>query len=346
MNRSLWKAFLALPPLVLMLVSLASAQVLPTPEGKVEFIGLHHWTPEQVRDTLAALDVPLTSGACAAVLELEVGFPQAAVNRYSYTDSSSLNHSVITLVEPEESDRVRYLPPPADSLGPRERWSEAYDFLEGSRGWAWNVGVQYRDRPPPPDLWDRLEGVDTMDFHAVRDFLQRHTTEDDLQLALETLDHDRNGLSRIIAVGILGGFPQRQESLHAVVRAARGFGQRDWGRAKAAGMLRELSANPTEAIDWYPVAEDLSALMSGTNLFAFMPILELLARTGLPPELTKQLLAGGSPLVIDHLAAESPHPRQAARLFLERVSGESYGDDVDAWKAWIASLEVSEASGR
>ena len=45
-----------------------AAQVLETPEGTIEFIGLHHWTPEQVRDTLAILrpDLPLDSGACEA----------------------------------------------------------------------------------------------------------------------------------------------------------------------------------------------------------------------------------------------------------------------------------------
>jgi hypothetical protein len=31
-------------------------------------------------------------------------------------------------------------------------------------------------------------------------------------------------------------------------------------------------------------------------------------------------------------------PRQAARGFLEGVSGENHGDDVEAWMAWIASL--------
>jgi hypothetical protein len=69
-----------------------------------------------------------------------------------------------------------------------------------------------------------------------------------------------------------------------------------------------------------------------------MPLLEVLSRTGSPPDMTRELLADGAPLVIDHLAAKSPMPRQAARVFLERVSGEEHGDDVEAWKAWMATL--------
>lgn len=69
-----------------------------------------------------------------------------------------------------------------------------------------------------------------------------------------------------------------------------------------------------------------------------MPLLELLARTGLSAEMTASLLAGGHPLLMDHLAAESPMPKQSARRFLEKVSGENYGDDVEARRNWIVGF--------
>lgn len=316
-----------------------SAQELGTPEGRVEFIGLHHWTPEQVRDTLAALrpDVPLTSGACAVVLREDAGFPQAAVTRYSFQNRPAQDHIVITLVEPEERDRVRYLSSPPDSLGPRERWAMAYDILE-NRPWAWNLATQYRYSTPGPEMWAGREGVDTMDLYETRDFLERHATEQDLDLAIEILTRDRNVSSRIIAVGILAGFPNREESWHALIRAARGFGPDDWGRDRVSVTINTLDRQVPDSMDWSPVAEDLSALLDGTNLYAFIPLLEVLTRTGLPPELTRELMSGGAPLVIDHLAAKSSRPRQAARRFLERVSGEQHGDDVEAWRMWIAGL--------
>ena len=320
----------------------AVAQVVDTPGGRVEFIGLHHWTPEQVRDTLAALrpDVPLSSGACAGVLQMQAGFPQAAVNRFAASDGHFEEHVVITLVEPEECGRVRYLAPPVDSLPSQERWVEAHELIFGKGSWAWNMAMQFRDRSPSDGFWERMGDVDTMDLHAARAFLEAHATEEDYRLALETLARDRNGRNRIVAIGILSNFPERQETWHALIRAARGFGDQDWGRSQAAIAIGILAPHAPESMDWSPVADDLSALLDGTNLFAFMPLLEVLARTGLSAEMTASLLAGGPPLLMDHLAAESPMPKQAARRFLEKVSGESYGDDVEAWQNWIAGFGV------
>jgi hypothetical protein len=316
----------------------AAAQVMETPEGRIEFIGLHHWTPQQVRDTLAALspDVPLSSSACAAVLQMQAGFPQAAVIRFAAADDHFEEHVVITLVEPEGGDRVRYLAPPADSLPPQERWEEADDLIFG--GSAWGVAMQFRHRSPPEGFWERMANVDTMSFHAALAFLDAHATEEDYRLALETLAHDRNGQNRIVAIGILSGFPERERTWHALIHAARGFGVQDWGRSQAAFAIGALSSSAPESMDWSPVADDLSALLGGTNLFAFMPLLEVLARTGLSAEMTATLLAGGPPLLMDHLAAESPMPKQRAQRFLEKVSGETHGDDVDAWRAWIDGL--------
>lgn len=339
MIRHGWKTLLATALLLGGLGPAATAaQILETPEGKVEFIGLHHWTPEQVRDTLAALrpDVPLTSGACAAVLQLQAGFPEAAVHGYSFADGIVEKHKLITLVEPEESDRVRFAPVPVDSSAPVDRWAEAYAILQG-KAQAWNLAIQGRGRNPSPEAWSRL-GIDSTDYLEARSFLERHATEEDLKLALDILSHDRAGLNRVVAVGILSGFPHREEAWHALVRAARGFGPQDWGRNAAALMISGTAREAPDSIDWSPVSDDLAAILSGTNLFAFMPVLGLLAQTGLSPELTRELLADGAPLVIDHLAAWSPMARGSARMFLEGVSGEQHGDDVVAWKAWIASL--------
>lgn len=320
----------------------AVAQVLETPDGDVEFIGLHHWTPEQVRDTLAALrpEIPLTSGACAGVLQLQAGFPQAAVqiNSVESVREPDDPDTVITLVEPEESERVRYGPVPADSLGPMDRWWEAYELLEDSSG-EWSLAVQFRGRDIPAQLRSRYEGrIDSTRYAAARNFLESHTNEEDLRLALDVLARDRTPFNRVIAVAILGGFPDREEALHGLIRAARGYGPLDWGRGSAVRTLGVISRHVPASVEWTPVEDDLAALIDGTNLFAFMPVLELLTRTGVPAELRRDLLGDGAPLVMDHLAAKSLSHRQAARLFLERVSGEDHGNDVEAWKAWIANL--------
>ena len=73
-----------------------------------------------------------------------------------------------------------------------------------------------------------------MDFHVAREFLESHATEEDFRLALDTLTRDRNGWNRIVAIGILARFPEREETWHALIRAARGFGPLDWGHSQAA----------------------------------------------------------------------------------------------------------------
>jgi hypothetical protein len=195
-------------------------------------------------------------------------------------------------------------------------------------------------------MGSREAGEDSTNYLEFRAFLESRSTQQDLRTALSVLSRDRNGINRQIAVGILGAFSERQEAWHAMVRAARGFGPEDPGRDAAAGMIVASAHKVPALIDWSPVADDLAAIVSGTNLFAFVPVLALLTRTGLPLALTRELLADGAPLVVDHLAAWSPMPRQSARRFLERVSGEEHGDDVEAWKAWIASLEETKATGK
>jgi hypothetical protein len=335
----MWSVLAALSLIVGYATVPAAAQIIETPEGRVEFIGLHHWTPQQVRDTLATLqpDVSLSSSACAAILQMQAGFPQAAVNRFAAADGHFEAHVVITLVEPQEGDRVRYLAPPIDSLPSRERWEEAHALILGGRG-AWGLAMQFRHRSPPEGFWERMAHVDTLNFHAARAFLDAHATEEEYRLALETLARDRNGRNRIVAIGILSSFPEREKTWHALIRAARGFGVQDWGRGEAAMAISTLHSHAPESMDWAPVADDLSALLGGTNLFAFMPLLEVLAQTGLSAEMTALLLADGPPLLMDHLAAESPMPKQGARQFLEKISGENYGDDVEAWKAWVDGL--------
>jgi hypothetical protein len=347
-TRSVSKVFGGFLAIALTVVSLASAQVLETSEGKVEFIGLHHWKPAQVRDTLAVLrpDVPLTSGACAVVLRSEAGFPEAAVISFSFPDGSFEDHTMISLVEPEEADRVRYGAFPADSLAPPDRWERVHEILV-TGGWAaWRLALQHRSRDISPAMGSREAGEDSTNYLEFRAFLESRSTQQDLRTAINVLSGDRDGFNRQIAVGILGGFPERPESWHAMVRAARGFGPEDPGRDAAAGMIRASAHKVPNSIDWAPVADDLAALLSGTNLYAFEPVLGLLTRTGLPLALTRDLLADGAPLVVDHLAAWSLMPRQTARRFLERVSGEEHGDDVPAWRAWIASLQETRAAGK
>lgn len=312
------------------------AQVVETEEGPVEFLGLEHWTPERVRDTLAAVrpDVGLHSGACAAALRHEIGFPSAHVASYgSSFPGVPEGYTAIVLVEPEEADRVRYGEPPPDSLGPVEGWEDAYALFPAKR-WAWMMAIQGIEDPPRL----RRPLPDSTSFPAVRGFLAAHRTEEDRLRALAVLESDRNWINRSIAAAVLSGFPDHDETWWALVRAARGVGPRDYGTSEPIVALQTL-AREERAIDWSPVAEDLRAILDGTSLDAFTSILTVLRRTSVSPDLAEPLLAGGGDLVLAHLRSVNPHLRVLARGFLAQVSGEDFGEDADRWAVWIDSLD-------
>lgn len=310
----------------------ALAQLLQTPEGPVEFVGLEDWTPEQVRDTLAVLapGEPLGSGACAVILQREVGFPQAAVFTYRGTIRDvDDEYVVIMLVEPSNGHRVRYLDPPPDSLGAIEQWSEGYRLFKENRR-AWMEAL----RGPRPEM----DGEATEPILQVREFLRGHATEEDYRLALDVLRRDRDISNRRIAVSLLAAFPERDETWHALVRVLRGHDALDGGRSEAAVILEDLAWNSRRTVVWAPAAEDLRALIDGTYLFGFLTATRILSATEVSPDMAGELLGGGGDLVLASLNAQHPHLRQTARQLLVQISGQDLGEDVEAWRNWIASL--------
>lgn len=320
---ALFASFGPVPPL--------PGQVIETEEGPVEFIGLRHWTPEQVRDTLRSVrpDLSLHSAACAAVLQHEIGFPAASVGsiRAPWVPEG---YTAITLVEPEEAHRVRYAEPPPDSLGPVEGWDEAYELFPGRR-WAWAMAIQKVDeggRSLP----------DSTSLPRVRSFIDSHAGEADRLRALEVLETDRNWINRAIATAVLSNFPEHDETWWVLAGAARGIGPDDYGVYEPITVLQYFLRD-SRPIDWSPVTDDLRALLDGTNVHAFTVVLRLLHETSVSPDLAGPLLAGGGELVLAHLRATNPYFRGEARRFLETISGgQDFGEDPDRWREWVGSL--------
>ncbi len=309
----------------------AAAQVLETPQGPVEFIGLQHRTAEEVRDTLRALrpDLTLHSREVRDVLRDELGFAEVAMAGFRGFGLPE-GYLTITVVEPEEADGVRYAEPPPDSLPPVEAWAEAY-ALYPDQHWAWPYALAGIAEAP--------EAPDDTSVPAVRGFLAAHTAPAELERALVVLERDRNPINRSIAAAILTSFPERDAAWHALVRAVRGHGPDDASRAMATMALAAMVNRGTKTVDWTPVADDLRALLDGTTLFALPQVLTLLSRSRVDAELADELLAGGGELVLAHLTMRVPSTRTRAMDVLEKLSGGvSYGTEPARWRAWIQTL--------
>jgi hypothetical protein len=86
------------------------------------------------------------------------------------------------------------------------------------------------------------------------------------------------------AVAVLSNFAARDSTWWLLVRALR-----DPHEAVREAAVAVLATLPTRAIDWRGSAGDLRLLLGGTNLPAIQTVFDLLARTGVAPELAPVL---------------------------------------------------------
>ena len=328
----------------LVFVAPSYSQVVETEDGLVQIAGLFRRTPQELERLIQGKrpGTSLSSGACAVVLKYELGFPDAAVMGYSTGSGvpDSLREPDITLlllVEPEDAERVRYLPVPPDSTGPVPEWAEQYGrypmgrLMESIRMHVGRPdGRSVEHREGLPDTFRMLVNQGLA-------FLEAHETESDRLRALEVVRSDRDWINRSIAAAILTSFPQEDSTWWALAEVIRGVGSEDFGRMEGIGALHSLAWVHARPVDWAPVAETLRAIFDGTNLFAVEPLMTALTRTEISPDLADEVIGDGR-YVLAYLHSPNRSIRFSAEQFLRQISGEDYGDDVERWEEWIASL--------
>lgn len=329
----------------LILAAPVYGQVVETEDGLVQIAGLFRRTPQDIERLIQEKSpgTNLSSGACAAVLEYELGFPDAAVIRHSRMilgGPDSMQEAPITLlllVEPEDAERVRFLPAPPDSTGPVPEWSEQYARYPMGR-----LAYAIRKRLQRPGSRGQIfpDGMpDTMRVLADRgvEFLAAHNTEDDRLRALDVIRSDRDWINRAMAAAVLTNFPEEDPSWWAIVEVIRGTGPQDYAGTEGIMALQGLGIAHARPVDWGPAAETLRAIMDGTNLFAVAPLMQALTMTEISPELAEEVIGDGR-YVVAYLQSPNRSIRLQAEQFLRQISGQDYGDDVARWEEWIASL--------
>jgi hypothetical protein len=80
--------------------------------------------------------------------------------------------------------------------------------------------------------------------------------------------------------------------------------------------------------------------MSGTNLFAYLDILPVLARTYVGLDLGRSLVAVESPLLLHNLESLNPHRGAIVRRFLRQAAGVDFGEDSAVWAEWLRSTRA------
>ncbi len=313
----------------------ATGQVLPGPDGPVEFIGLDQWSAGELFEAIQDVAPGQPFHACAVVMKQELGFAEAAAFVYRTPGDS---YTVVVGVE--DSARVRYRAVGAETVALPETWEALRVLATDSRNLrsldeaARTVRSRrgFVDRVMTRLLFGRT-GVDRGTLRKIRELADNAKAQEDRRLAQEVLVRDSSAASRAVATLVLGNFLDDDTSWHAlagslidpeprVVRVAR-------------NVVRGLETDTLEPVDWSAARSNLLALFDGTNPFAIRDMLEVLVATDIAPEFGRQLVRETPDLLLAHAGAEHERTREPAIAFLRAVSGEDFGTDVEAWRAWV-----------
>lgn len=320
---------------------------IETPEGSAEVIGLKRWTADMLADSLG-LHAPGVSlfqtTECTKALTGRLHFSSVYIEKTIVAPFGTPAQSVvIRLVEPEDSARIRWAQPPRDSEPTPVRWANLrrvfFDdargvFIEDLNGLGL-YGIYLKQGESNAVRLAVRMGVDTVRAIGLWTTLRRHARAEDRRLALRALRHDGSRQNRMLAAAILANFPESDEAWRALVAALRDpYPGVNIAALHSVTLLGNSFARP---IDWRPAAPSLRALLDGTNLAAFMPLVRVLTQTRIAPELARPLLgAGGGELLVAHDEALDRPSHEAAEALLRQLHGA--GPPPTGWREWVASL--------
>src|SRR5262245_10051645 len=168
---------------------LRAQAVIQTPKATIEIIGLSRWTLKMVEDSLAKYgEDSLTAHACAAILRQQLHFADASVAVFAnFPEYKFKDYVAITVVEPQDSARIRYKPELRDTLPVRAEWAEAYAAFDANYRQATHALQTLSFYQPT------LSSADSAQFRTVeplhRLIVAKHDAAE-LASAIHTLDTD------------------------------------------------------------------------------------------------------------------------------------------------------------
>jgi hypothetical protein len=323
--------FLLLLLITLGVNAVGHSQVIETSKGKVEFIGLELWSPQKIQEKLGYSS---TDGLhfCAAELKKTLGFPDAAVN---VSLEEGRLYTVITVVEPQYTERVQYRPEPSTSLATPDEWRDLLPLAE-QRKFINNL----------LDYGQSLKGAVKVQKPYLRDsdldkswwpLLQQRRSERDYQQALRSLIGDRDYRNRMIAAVILTNFADRNAAWLALMDGVRD--QNPFVNGTCSQALQTLTTYFPRKVDWAKAAPSIHHILNGTNLFACKLVMKTLTKTKVAAKLAPSLLRNsGAKLLFAYLKANHKEEREVAHQLLTQLSRKDFGYDDEKWRAWVASL--------
>lgn len=319
-----------------------SAQVVETKEGTVEFIGLEKWTIKEIENLMKEKAPGKPLGQCAAVLS-EIGFPSASVYKVGVIDGKDYN--VVTVVEPQRADLVREKPDFPDKLSDSEKWQDGINILKKNKiAFQYGLNLYQLHLKNDTEKLNKLLPKNQIDIAVVQDFwkfLESQRTDENLQLAVWTLNNDGNKYNRILAAAVLSNFQNNDLTWWTLLDAQRD--PLDPVSATASQVLEGFGAYQSRKINWVPAQNSLRYLLNGTKVFLYIPTLKMLINTKISPELGRLIAKDGSYLLLAYLKANYKPHAETARNFLVQISGRDFGYDAEKWAEWLKTLQKQQS---
>ncbi|HEY7393248.1 MAG TPA: hypothetical protein VH559_00290 [Gemmatimonadaceae bacterium] len=322
---------------VVVVAPLRAQAVIQTPKATIEIIGLSRWTMKMVEDSLAKYGQDsLTAHACAAILRQKLHFADASVSVFTnFPEYKFKNYVAITVVEPQDSARIRYKPELRDSLPVRAEWAEAYA--------AFNANYEQAEHALQTLSFYQatVSSADSARFAKVELLHRLIVTKHDaaeLASAIHTLDTDASVANRVMAVFVLSTFTDHDVAWWTLMDAQRDPTGIVSGMSSTA--LTMMSRRAPRTVDWRPMADRLRYLIDGTNLFAFGPTLAVLDATNVDRSLASTLLRDGATIIRARLRSGDVLGKRQAVSFLSKLSGlPATSSDADFLK-WLDDLNA------
>ena len=281
--------FLILP--VFLISTVVFSQVVEVNMGKVkkvEFIGLEKWTPQMVLDTLASSSdsVCFVNNAfriyCNSCLEDNLPFPSVFASTY-IKDNGTL-FVTISVVEPQYKDLISYINLPSKMLPDRKEWKPLIKLCSQDN-YIYQLAFpmyatflknnQSQIDSTLANLSDNY-GIDTTSFHQYWNTLKKYRDIKNFNDAIETLENDKNTNNRIAAVSILLNFGANQKTYFTLINLLRIKSDNRVSNF-ASTVLTSLAKSGIPRIDLENMKESLAALLNGTNLQYFIPLMKFLS---------------------------------------------------------------------
>lgn len=311
---------------------------------KIEFIGLHEWTPQRFLDRILH---SCNDSTCYRDGEFKVGcnscyyqFPEfPSINALTKSLENGQKLIVLSIIEPQFKDSIKYIDLPKDTLGIYEKYKYFYTSFR-EKGISFQAGlISYLNylrigQSALDSIQIEFRGIDTTYIKNFWKELSNLKDEKAYQDAIYILQNDANFINRLAAVCILFNFYDREETYHLILDLI------NIKHPKVSIVARYLlNSDLAKGINFniHKQKNTLSSLLNGANVGNFRFLLKFLSNiSNLSDSDIGFIFDRGKRIMIDYLRSDS-YSKETLKS-IEKITQKNFNNDVSACIAYLQAV--------